>query len=1405
MTDRELNALPAELASQLRFLDRKVRGLAALRGAGVVCAVLCAGVAVGVVVDWLFDLGVGTRVAILLGVGAVAVISAVTAFLRPLVRRTSSAELAALVDTSFPDLRERIESTVELADPDLPESQKGSPLMRSLLMRETVRTAQGLDFGAAADGSSAFRWLLIGVMALLLLVAPFGLSRDGYALMLSRFLTPWRNLERATNLYFEVAEGDRTVARGDDVTIKAVPKWRLSPGRPPEYAWLNWQNSSGERDQRRMEWSASEEAYVATLPHVFTSFDYDVSSEGARTRQFHIDVVERPDITRLALEIVPPAYTGQPARSLDGAVGRTEVFERSELTFDVDFNKPVRTAELVWLDDERTAPAEVEKVGADDLDRLPLTLNAEGTAGRLTFEAERTGPYAILLRDSHELESQPSVSRELVIVFDAPPQVAWSDLDPAQIVNIPPIEARPDDHVPLSVRASDDIGIVDLELHIEVIQRGELLGPVAAESPLLGRPLVTHGFDLTLKSYDLKQGDLLSVRARGVDGRPVPGPQEGWSPARLIRINKDAEPSGLQALMAEQQKLRGTIEQLREDVQQDREQVRELESEALQKQQENAPFQRQSDVADLAQSEREIQQRIEQLAAAFGAHPLQRTIAEQTRQIASEPIERARDNLQQAQQAEPKNISEQRDRLRKAIGDLSEADERLEQLMQKFDELAALERDLQQLQRLAEQAERLTNDVEQFEQDRKELERLKKEQALNEREQQQQQQQLAERQMDLQDEQQDLASALDHLLDERPEILEAARQQQLRQLQDLAERADELAAHQQRLAEALGREPEQPRPPQPDRPPPPHTPAADRPKVTDADDAQPQQAAQATPQQPDGAEGTQPLGDPSTAAQQQPDQQQPQSSEQMASQQPDALQPNAQPADAQQPLPETASRPEQQQPMRDQSADAQPADAQPPQSAEAAPPSPAERQRQLAEDAARQAVETARQQGLESEATQTARQFAEQALTAAEQAQRGLLEDASESARQAAETAQQTTEQMKRAIEPPPERMTQQSEALAQQQAEVAQQLQQAAQSPQQRRWAQQQGQQQIAQQTAQLAEQLAQAAQRMSSQPLNQQEPGQQAGEASQAAQQAGQLQQQATAQMQQQSPREAAEPARQAAESLQQAAQRARQASGEEQPEESPVPGEVGQQIAEARRELDQAAQQLQQAGPPQLAQQSPPGEPGQEGQQGQEAPQGEGQAEQQPGQQPGDQPADGQQPGDVEGEQAGQEGQQPGQEQQGQTPGSEGQPGQNGKPGQDGQPSDQAGSEAMRRVAESLQQAASQMGLQRSQGSQNQGQNQQSGDAQEGADGPQGGYGARGPLSLAELEAELGRISQRNWGQLPHRVESELQLSQQKKPDGDYARLIRMYFEDVARQQSAAEGLNGGGDAGREATPR
>jgi hypothetical protein len=123
---------------------------------------------------------------------------------------------------------------------------------------------------------------------------------------------------------------------------------------------------------------------------------------------------------------------------------------------------------------------------------------------------------------------------------------------------------------------------------------------------------------------------------------------------------------------------------------------------------------------------------------------------------------------------------------------------------------------------------------------------------------------------------------------------------------------------------------------------------------------------------------------------------------------------------------------------------------------------------------------------------------------------------------------------------------------------------------------------------------------------------------------------------------------------------------------------------------------------------------------------------------------------------------------------------------------EPSDGA-TQSLRQAADSLQQAAEQLGMSPGRRGRQGQSGQKSGDeASAGAPGQQGGNSSGEGISLAELETELRRLSSRNWGQLPPHVESELFHSRQREPDADYARLIRLYFEELSRQRSAAEGL-------------
>ena len=1290
MSTTQVPTSPDKLTSRLRQLAMRVRGLAAVRGIGIVGVLVCAGMGVALGLDWLFGLDGTTRMLLLAGTVITAVLALVTCVIWPFVRAMSTVELAAMVDTAFPELGERIEAAIELTDPDLPASHRGSDVMREHLVDDAVRRSDDVDFTDAVETSSALRWLGIGMLSVMLLLAPFGLSREGYALLLRRFFTPWENVERATNLFLVVENGDRAVARGSDVTIAAEPRWRIAESTLPESARLHWINADGETDSRRMEYDIDAGTYEATLPHVLTSFDYEVTAGSARTQTFHINVVDAPDLKRLMVEIDPPAYTGLPARTLDGPSGRIDVFEHSELEFQLEFTKPVTHAQLVWLDTSDDEAAEPPPP-------LLCDLSEDGLSATLTTTVEQSGQFLFDLRDRQGVANPQGEPWRLVVTPDAPPVIEWADTHPVMRPAGETLEVRPNEQVPLPVLAVDDVGVSELELHAEIVQRKDPVEPVIVDESQLGQPSVQHEFLLDLSTLSLQEGDLFSVRARAVDGRPVPGPQEAWTEPRLVRISADAESIEKSELAQKQALLRGFLEGIQMGVQEDRRATDELREQAREAAEQQQQADQQEAIAELNRREQEHTERLEQVASVFDQHPLQRNIAEPTREVGSDPLSKAQEQFERAEASSPEERLEQ---LTRASDELARADQMLDELLKGFDELAELEQDLMRLQQLAEQAEQLSKDVEQFE---KQQDDLTADEQLNDEQRRQQEEQLNEEHERLQDEQQSLAGGLDRLLEERPEVLDAARQQQQERLQQLGEMAERLAEQEQRLAEALKNEP---------------TDSAEQ-SSEDASESE----SSGNPENPDDSTTDESSNNPEDR-------------------------PANEPANASEEQPTDGS-------------DSEPSDV-------------AARQQELAEDAARLALETARSQGVENPAAEQAREFAERSLQAADEAQAGLLPEAAEQAESAAELAEQTNEALHDPTDPAPGQLGQKAEELARRQQELAKELRQQADDPAARQQAQQQGQQRMTAQTESLTEQLEQIAERLEEEPLSEPEQAQQASDAQQSAGEATEQMQQAQQSLEQGQPQQAAPSAQQAAESLQQAAQQmGAAAQPEEQPPESPVPGEVGEQVTDARRQLQQAGEQLSQNAPasqqePMPADQPPTDEPqeGEPSEPNEETP-------------PSDEPSSESESPEGEPMSPGEESQQPGDE-----------PGE--QLGQEGNESQQNASQSMQQVAESLRQAAQQLGMAPAPDGEKGKPSDQEGEPSEGEPGDQSGTAGKNPISLVELEAELRKMNRRDWGRLPGTIESELFQSTQKKPDADYARLIRLYFEEVSRRRSATDSL-------------
>jgi hypothetical protein len=67
---------------------------------------------------------------------------------------------------------------------------------------------------------------------------------------------------------------------------------------------------------------------------------------------------------------------------------------------------------------------------------------------------------------------------------------------------------------------------------------------------------------------------------------------------------------------------------------------------------------------------------------------------------------------------------------------------------------------------------------------------------------------------------------------------------------------------------------------------------------------------------------------------------------------------------------------------------------------------------------------------------------------------------------------------------------------------------------------------------------------------------------------------------------------------------------------------------------------------------------------------------------------------------------------------------------------------------------------------------------------------GQGTHATVDMKQLDAEMKRLSARDWGRLPRNLETEiLQGARRSRPD-EYSRLIKSYFEQIAETQKKPE---------------
>jgi hypothetical protein len=482
--------------------------------------------------DWTFQMDRPQRIVMLgLSLGAIATV-AYRKLWRPLSTSASDDALALRIEEQQPVLHERLISALQLAR--LKEPPPGaSPQMTNAVIEQGIAAARALDVRSLLD-RKRLMW-----NGLLLAVAVAALCGTAAAGMMSDTISIWfeRNLllsdrEWPQDVHFRIvgAKDDvLMVPRGDDWLLEA--EVTEDSRRIPEEAWLEIR---GERRMQRMDSVADETRRFQTqLASVTEPIEFRVVESRASSPWTRLELVNRPEVSELALTASPPVYTQEKPVVLPAEGGPYQLLKGTSLAIRGKATKPLSAAAIAH--GKKSHALNVSPTGEFEI-QLPAS-------------DVQDGDYSLTLLDTESMQlpgrpepgplnSRVPVTFRLKLLGDKPPQVQAKLKGVSGVVTskvVIPIEGRlADDHAIANARLqrrhrlenaeSDVTGTIDLK---DVVKTG---GPAAD---------LAYQFDVA--PLAIPPGVSISFFVEADDFNDVSGPGVGRSAVFVTRVVTDAE------------------------------------------------------------------------------------------------------------------------------------------------------------------------------------------------------------------------------------------------------------------------------------------------------------------------------------------------------------------------------------------------------------------------------------------------------------------------------------------------------------------------------------------------------------------------------------------------------------------------------------------------------------------------------------------------------------------------------------------------------------------------------------------------------------------------------------------------------------------------------------------------
>jgi hypothetical protein len=682
----------AGLSDLLERCRRRIRIQSALRGIAETVSILILGVLLSCGLDYLLSLPGLFRLAFLATTLLLTGLIAARRLIIPVLQVPPADELGAAVDLEFPELHESVATLISIQQSD-DGNDVSVRIMRERLRHSVEEQLQVVRPSAIVRSRSTIRRCGLAGLAIVVILIPVLLWPTGSGLLAQRFVMPFANLAAASNLYFELPEGNRIAARDTDVEFVAIPQWRNgTPGmmptgeKMPADVKLELRTESGIVDELPMLLN-SEQQFRAILRSARESLQYRVYGGGAMTEWFQLTVGDRPFLQTAALTAVAPAYTRRSPVTFEGASGDMDVLVGSQIEIRLTFNEPVHDVHMAWSNWKTVASISDEGSGegAQEGSRVevappvkPVELSADGLSAVFRFEAQGGGDFDLLAFNKAGLCVSTETARRLIVLPDTPPTLSVGGIEDG-------LRVRPDEVLIVECGATDDIGIGKLEMEYRLnpanseAPQADLVDALTAEAELrktkvsaeplqIGSLIVSHNFTLDPGALNAKSGESLTVTVCTQDERPVPGPQTVCQGPWTIYIDDQAPPGGESSDEAARRELLEDLERIQEQLEQDARAADELKKEIEQKQTEET----QEKAEELSEQEKQLAEELKELAEKSKDQQMTPEQKQKLKELSEQLADDAAKKLEEAASEESETAAQKVDDAAKQLGKVRE-------------------------------------------------------------------------------------------------------------------------------------------------------------------------------------------------------------------------------------------------------------------------------------------------------------------------------------------------------------------------------------------------------------------------------------------------------------------------------------------------------------------------------------------------------------------------------------------------------------------------------------------------------------------------------------------------------------------------------------------------------------